>query len=234
MKGPFRLEGIYSLNSLQEFHHYGVRQWLFDLRPKSFNFIQQYVLNDCLKFLEQTGLDQDIYLRIQFEKDFMVDKIIKDLRDLGLMSNQLKFFFELSEVSDIAHAERNSIPYLFHYDFKKDSSAYSHSLLQGIILTHSDFERMQKSQQVGSFIQEMNGEISQGLFKDKVLGFSFDWHDDLQTSVIDFMPFTFYSLPINGKVESSYRQLDKEAFKGQFSIVQRRLLSNAPSSRIST
>lgn len=208
---------------------FGVKDWSFDFRPKSFNFIQQYAFNDCLKILNSSLSEHSVSMRFQFEKDFMVDKIIDDLKEFYPIKN---LSFELSESADIVHSEKHQIPFYWHYDFKLDSSVYKNPLLKGIILSAADCQRMQATNSLGSFIIEFCKLQQEGIFKEVELLLHFDWTQELMSSVLDFLRINTYSLPINSQIETSYRQVNQELFKDHWVLLKKQLLSNGSTKSI--
>ena len=229
MDSQFRLEGIYNTQSLTFFMSFGVKNWSFDFRPKSFNFIQQYVFNDCLKLLQDSLSTHSVSMRFLNEKDFMVDKVINDLKEISPLKN---LSFELSDISDVTHAERNNIPFYWHYDFRLDSSVYKNPLLKGIILSAADCQRMQASNSLGHFIIELSKLKSDGILKNQELILHFDWSQELMSSVLDFLPINTFSLPINHQIETGYRQVNQELFKDHWTLLKKQLLSNGSTKSI--
>jgi len=229
MESQFRLEGIYNTQSLSFFMSFGVKEWSFDFRPKSFNFIQQYVFNDCINLLQNSLATHSVSMRFLNEKDFMVDKIVNDLKEISPLKN---ITFELSETSDVAHAERNKIPFYWHYNFRLDSAVYQNPLLKGIILSAADCQRMQESNTLGRFIIEFSKLKTEGMFKNQELILHFDWTQELMSSVLDFLPIDAFSLPINHQIETGYRQVNQELFKDHWTLLQKQLLSNGSTKSI--
>lgn len=234
MRKLLRLSGIYDKISLEQFIAQDVNKWVFDLRPKSFNFIQQYVLEDCIKYLQGTGLKHVVFLQIQHEKDFMLQKLLNDLKSFTPENGNIELLLDLSESQDVDLALKFNIPFLWNYDFKDDYGFLKNELFKGILINHSMLQRLSSGQQLGSFVQDILLQKANGFLKDKEIALAFDWTDDLHVSVLDFIKFDFYSLPINAKVETSYRNVNHQLVGQNLVQIKRLLLSNSSSSRIST
>lgn len=229
----FRLEGIYNQLTLEALYKRGFDSWVFDMRPKSFNFVQQYVLNDCLKYLVSTGVRHQVYLRFHLEKDFMLKAIVEEAKNIVGPSDQITLALELSDKTDCELAQSLEYPFVWQTDLRKDSPVLEMSFFRGMVLSSSQIHWLASRNELGAFAQYINTQVREGGLADKDLIFSFDWTDDLMSSFLDFLPFKQFSLPLNSKVESHYRNLDQNVFEHQFSIIEKRLLSNSDGSRIS-
>ena len=88
MSTNIKVNGIYDVVTMKYFLEQGIFNVSFDLRPKSLNFIQTYLI---ASLLEQTEMSR-CYLHFCDEKKFVIDKILEDLSSvIGRHSLYLEF-----------------------------------------------------------------------------------------------------------------------------------------------
>ena len=86
-KNNLRIDGIYDFRTVHFLEQKMVQNYSLDFRTRSFNFLQQH------KFFELLGKDikkdNRYFLHYAYEKDFIISKMIDDLRyELGIGDNE--------------------------------------------------------------------------------------------------------------------------------------------------
>jgi hypothetical protein len=114
MDNRVNVAGIYNLEILKSSIANGVKNFTFDLRPSSFNFIQEYVLLELLEYISLR--DTTIYLHFEGEADFVIQKIVKDIRQVMASRGKLELIF--SDNNSIDYYEQFQTP--FHMVLKSN------------------------------------------------------------------------------------------------------------------
>lgn len=130
MNNRVNVAGIYNLEILKSSVAAGVSDFSFDLRPTSFNFIQEYVLLELLEYISLK--DKRIYLHFEGEADFVIKKIIKDIKQVMAGRGQLELIF--SDFNSADYYEQFHTPY--HLIVKEggvEPKVNESSLLAGLI-----------------------------------------------------------------------------------------------------
>ena len=90
--------GVYDLDSAKTLINCEVERMCFDLRPKSFNFIQGHVLLNILEFIPLGSMT--ISLLFENEASFIVEKILKDAKQVMAGRGKLEVNFASCNTSD--------------------------------------------------------------------------------------------------------------------------------------
>lgn len=202
MDRPKRLSGIYDLRTLNFLIENRVRHFVFDFRPTSMNFIQEYKALELLDQL-QTGV---LYLLFSNEKTFMIERIAKSCRDhfggeiiLEIEGQIEKDFFDLN------------LPFLYRLQDKEQLTIYREALLNGNCRGHVlSYDMLKDLHENGGFLSWVKeyygllGSRSLDIKQDLLL----DWDSDIFPSLFEYLDFDTITLPINTKVEVCYRNVD--------------------------
>lgn len=108
-KKTLRVEGIYDQETLKNLIEMGIEHFCFDFRAKSFNFLQQYKFLDFLR--ENYQHHHTYYLRYEGERDFIIQKMIDDLK---LEYNWVNFYLEFSGGEPLPFVEQYSLDFYYH------------------------------------------------------------------------------------------------------------------------
>lgn len=216
MKVKFRIDGLYDKRTLDFLSEMGIYDYLFDFRPKSFNFLQQYRFYEILEhYFQEAGknpLDQSrFYLYYDDEKDFIIKKMVDDLR--GLLRSSLKenhfsrFFLEFSDNRDVSFYESFGVPFYWHFRPDRMLSPFLRSpLLKGVVLPFSFLERLHSEGTLLNFVQNFHAQLlGHATSIERELVLSLDWGANIFPSLFEYFDFDMLALPVNNKVEVSYR-----------------------------
>jgi hypothetical protein len=188
--------GVYDKTTLNTLSNIDVRNIIFDFRPRSFNFVQEYKMQEILE--NEIHENSQIGLCFESEKAFIIDKIFNDLENKSYITKeQILLFLE----GIIEKATREHYLYYWKYDQRMDLN----DLLQddnclGIVLDQVLLDSLNQSQQLYQFMSKLiksNKEIVVESSK-------------LPTGLLDFFKIDSLILPLNKEWEVGYRQVDQD------------------------
>lgn len=204
MNNRVNVAGIYNLDILKSAVSAGVEDFTFDLRPTSFNFIQEYILLELLEFINLR--DKTIYLHFEGEADFVIQKILKDVRQVmaGLGKIQLLF----SDLNSLEYYEQFQTP--FHLVVKDNGiepKINDSAFLAGLVFPLETVEQfgLSKCLKIMGAAKNVNGErvISSEVRYDSSR--IVDTHNDIPSDQLFFT--------IGSHLEVGYRQVDSLRIK---------------------
>lgn len=199
-----RVNGIYDLRTIKELIKLQVKHIGFDFRPKSFNFIQIYKVEEFIKDID--GHFEKIYLHFSDEKDFMIQKIIQDILKTGITKEQI--VLEFSDSLNQEFYEQFGINYIVHLD-KDLRNLERTKLLKGISLHSAHLEEIIKSDQFPSFVNEVYT-FYPYLKSDQTIELHLDmnWDSEPYTCYSEYLKPEFIIYSINPLIEVCYRNVN--------------------------
>jgi hypothetical protein len=202
-----RLTGVYNSQTITHLKDCSVNHFGFDLRPKSFNFIQAYKIQEILTTVDT--LIDNFYLHFENEKDYVISEIS------SMIVSHLKhgkLFLEFSGDNDLNFYDQFSVPYLWHFNEKIDLGQIEKSqYLQRIVLEQNTLEHLNRYNRMYDFL---NGLAPLLTNKQIELELKLDWDSALMEAILDFYPVAMISFGVNSKVEKSFRQIDLQRVQG--------------------
>ena len=138
------LKGITNSSQVQCASEAGVNGYTFDLRPKSFNFIQLHKIQSICteKFLTQ------INLLFDNEKDFVIKELARKLNEVGV-STSLEFI----NVSDLVFLEKLGEEYSLYFNSSLSLKKIKEcSNIKKIILEHQTLEEFHQKGELFGFL----------------------------------------------------------------------------------
>ncbi len=207
MSPKIRIDGVYDHTTFNHLSNLGIEDFLFDCRPLSFQFIQQHCLNDIL--IEYQRPFQNYYLQFSDEKDFVIEKLLRDLKETlqNPQEEKKEVFLEFSGQEEVEFMESFQTPF-----YKQiENTTYLRPLLsslylKGLVFPFSYFEELKANNELDWFQDYFEQEVAQLPSLDIIL--KLDWDDNVFGSLFDRFPFKQVSFPINANVESAYRQVN--------------------------
>ena len=195
-----------------------INDFSFDLRPKSFNFVQEYVLLDIIKEIYRPW--NRYYLHFENEKDYVIKKILADVKESAVKTDSAtdlieNLFLEFSDGLTVQYYESFKTPYVFHLDERHRFEEFLASkYLRAINLSYSYLHHLHQGGKLGEFAGSFLKLIKRFEQHQKIeVMLSMDWNEDIVPSLFHYFQFNVISLPLNHKVELSYRNLDYELLK---------------------
>lgn len=226
-----KLSGLINESSFALAERLGIDHLGLDLRPKSFQFIQEYKLIELIK--ENFRTECFYYLHFYEEKDFVIKQFLEDLdRELKETSGYLglasHFRLEFSDRERSSFYDSFGVPYIWH--LRDDVLLVDHlnaKNLDGVVLAFETLEKLQLTGELDSFYQDFLVELSR-VKKERTIKcyLDCDWDSNLFPSLLRVMTIDFMALTLNSKVEISYRTLDEEKLESSLSYIKKFIEDN--------
>jgi hypothetical protein len=213
MSTLIRVDGIYDQRTIQNLQETAVKDFGFDFRPTSFNFLQQHVFLDLIKKNQATDLN--FFLRYENEQDFVIKKMIDDLKLATDSSNGSavkfsNFNLEFSDTNSAEFYDQFEVPFYWHYTASVSlSSILDTKNIKGIVLDYKFLEEIRDNDNFQNFVQNFF-QVAYKKIEEKSLKIvlAVDWDANVFPSLFDFIDFDSLVLPINSKIEICYRNVD--------------------------
>jgi hypothetical protein len=235
MGETLKIAGIYNLESLQRFSEEDVSLFSFDFRPRSPNFLQEYNFKSIIE--SEFNHQAKYYLQYQDEKDFMINKMIdeikKSLSSIGRKSEFFSnFYLQFSDVQTIEFYKSFPLNFIWEYhplgDIEKVVQCPNNC---GIVIPYDYI----KNAALDGSLQEMTIKILRAR-QIKVaannnkepfqLTLQLNWDTDILPSLSEFLSFDCIELPINSLVEVSYRNVDFSKISNSISDIKKIAFQN--------
>ncbi|MBF0207948.1 MAG: hypothetical protein HQK53_13800 [Oligoflexia bacterium] len=247
-----RIEGIYDTRTMQFLKRSGVEHYSFDMRPRSFNFLQQHRFFEIVE--RHFAADYYFYLRYEGEKDFVIKKMLDDIAEKGILSRE-SFLLEFSDNQQAEYYESLGHPFLWHY--QEGDEAKLHELLplvnfRGLVFSQRFFQEAHRLGRWYSLLNQLLSGMGVGpLGRDSArptVVLTSDWnfshnfyrllnspyfsdhvdqHDkhDKHDQHGQALGVDIFSLPIDSSVEVCYRNVDFYKLDHELKLVPKELVS---------
>lgn len=194
-----KISGIYDKRTFLALREIGMSYFEFDFRPRSFNFIQKYVLEEILK--TQIIGSEKIFLHFANEADFIV-RDIASLFDDQLMKPHLVFSDDL----EASYYDQFQLPYFWHYRAdKKIKDIVASEYNKGIIFDLEFLDDLYKKQTLTSFVSNFLS-LKSAINKEIII--KLDWGQVLPRLIEELLGPSLIEMSINTNVEVCYRNVD--------------------------
>jgi hypothetical protein len=207
-RSSIRIDGVYDFKTIEIFIQEGVTDFVFDLRPRSLNFLQHYKLIEIISRFKNMPINW--YLHFSNEADFIINKFITDVDRVlaGTVGNNV--FLEFSDEKDFSWYEQFNKKYFVRMNLNaraidrlRDNIRNCH----GIVL---DSSLLIQDIQAGT----IEGQMAQ-LFKNEYflqnnpqLFILKQWDEEIFEEM--YFKVDRYSFPISRRFEISYRNIDPD------------------------
>lgn len=212
-----KINGVYSYDLMLFLKSMGIKNFGFDLRPKSFNFIQLHVIKDIIQKCD-TGNETYSFM-FSNEKDFVINELIKSIESDTLLTRD-RVLLEFTDVHDINDCESFNLNYIWHFS---ESSNYrklsSTQFLRVLSIDQKILEQYQNSGQVYEFIKEINNLRGENT----LLDLRVNWDESIIESINDFYLPNLITLEISQLVESSYRNPNQSILQDHLNVIKHQL-----------
>ncbi|WP_044557452.1 hypothetical protein [Halobacteriovorax marinus] len=217
MKSSVIVAGIYDKRTIQRLKEVGVDQLSFDFRAKSFNFLQQHIF---MQLQQELQIQEKIYLHFENEADFVISKILDDLK---LSRGSANTYLEFSDMNSDQFYDKFETPFLWHYNFESPfiDKIPNAKYLRGIIFKFSDLLKLHEDGVLLNFCNNFHS-LYINCLKDEnfKLILQLDWDSNLFASISEHFDFTDISLNISDKVEICYRNVDLSKVSGHIEYLR--------------
>lgn len=206
MKSSLRIHGIYDLRTLAPIKETKVHHWVFDLRPKSLNYIPAYKLEEIL---QKEGMYADsVTLHFSFEKDFIIRKVIDDLLK-AYPQIEGRLFLEFSDNESVQFYESFGLPFFWHYQsLKHTSEILASSKLKGLIFESDFLDGILGSEVERNFLMNLFS------LNPRLVSHPIDFilnvneRTSFSRTFFEFLDFTMITLVLGPEMEVCYRNID--------------------------
>ena len=223
MNTRIKIEGVYDSETLNVLREEGIVDIAFDFRPKSFNFLQRHVLLDILK--ESYSPRERYSLHFSNESHLMIEKITTDLKEVLSLPKETwsqACYLEFSGNESPQEMDSHGMPFYWHYRIEKNMvSVMNCHFLKGIILDYNLLHQFHENDKIYHFIKTFLSSISSLLQeREGELVLKRNWESNIFPSLYDLLDFSVISLPIDNRLEFSYRNVDTKKMKRELSAVK--------------
>ena len=206
-----RIDGIYDKRTLASIFNHQVIDYQFDLRPRSFNFIQEHKLLDIIMNVDNLLLGRPsfrYFLHFAGEQDYVITKLASDVKKVIKQNDAI--ILEFSDAKEVDFYDSFGTPYFCHYHpLMKLGSFLASPYFSGLVVPYSHLEGLHEQGMFHNFVKNLLqvsfGALESGKME---LVLALDWDSNVFPSIYDFLDFSLVSLPINNKVEVCYRNVD--------------------------
>lgn len=207
----FKIGGIYDKRTFLSLKEIGISHFEFDFRPRSFNFIQKYVLEEIVKS-SMIG-NEVLYLHFANEADF----IIKDI--VSLFDNtSIKPILVFSDDQSSEYYSQFNLDYYWHYRAdKKIKEILNSSLNKGIIFDLEFLDELYQKQTITTFTSNF---LSMPNALTKELAVKLDWGKSIPRIIEELMSPQIIEMGINPNVEICYRNVDTRKVVNSINFVK--------------
>lgn len=195
----FILKGVTKDETIKSLLPIGVREFSFDLRPRSFNFTQLKNIKEIVILNPAVEL---FSLCFANEPEHMVSELyLKVSEDLN---EKQKLWVEYTGGESLMACEKQGLPYIWHYHpGEKIKHIHDTEYLKRIVFKHSILEEFHQNGELHGFFGLFQDYTEKVMFEIQV-----DWDTELILSLFDFFQIPMLSFEINQKVELSYQNPD--------------------------
>lgn len=203
-----RFEGLYDIRTMMFLKGQGLFNFSFDFRAKSFNFLQQYRF---LEILEKSYNKNCIYfLQYQNERDFVIQKMLDDLKLnwSGRCNLHEQFFLEFSDNQELNFYQQFDFPFYWHFQDRKDiNELIKSNNLKGLVFNSKFFEEYINKGSWYGFLQSLFTIVPNIKM---ILSTDFDFILSLakRSINIELMGIDLLSFAIDSNVEVCYRNVN--------------------------
>ncbi|MBK26323.1 MAG: hypothetical protein CME70_20150 [Halobacteriovorax sp.] len=222
MKTRLRLEGIYCPETITHLEERRIQDLGFDFRPKSLNFLQHYKFLEILE--SNYCANKNYWLHFDNEHPDLIKKLIVDSKEVlakhGATAECLSL--EFSDSKDAAYYDQFDSKFAWNFtDMEALKKVIQAKNLSVLILPFTEIEHLQNTSKFHEFVASFHKTTFESLHKNKIkLALKADWDSNLFPSLFEFIKFDFCSVPVNKKVEKSFRQIDYGKFDKNLDFYQ--------------
>lgn len=208
-----RITGLYDQRTIQLLKEQKIYSIGFDLRPRSLNFIQTHRLLELLKDVDLGS----VYLHFENEKEFIIEDILKRVKDVygG------KLVLEFTDHQSKDFYDQFKLPYMLSFDgHRGDLKGSCGEYFCGFSFDYDYFEGIHMRGYFESWVTEYYRTIS---FLGRQIQHHLirQWDSDIFPSLNELLDFDYVSLPICSEVEVCFRNVDLKLFEKQVDYIRK-------------
>ncbi len=222
MKTRLRLEGIYSPETIDHIEQREILDLGFDFRPKSFNFLQHYKFLEILE--EKFSSRNQYWLHFENEHPDIIKKLLVDAKEVlskkGIAEDPI--LLEFSDNQSLEYYDSFNQRFSWNYvDLESLEKVIQSKNLEVLIIPFTEIEHLHNTGRFQEFVSMFHKKTFKAMHDNKIkLALKTDWDSDLFPSLFEYINFDFCSIPVNGKIESSFRSIDWVKFDSNLDYYQ--------------
>lgn len=210
-----RISGVYNSDIVRQLIEQNIREVGFDLRPRSFNFIQIHAIQSILSELPSSRLK--IFLQFENDKDFVIKEIVQKVcATTGLVAGE-NLWVEYSGSETPEFCNKVGIPYIKLLIEKDFSPWLNSSKCHGLVINEQFMGRLGMHADALSFL----GQLFDRVTSDFRIDLTLDWSSEISKSLLEFYPFEALNFHIDSKVETTYRSVNLQLVRGHVEHTKR-------------
>ncbi len=200
------LDGIYDKRSFQFANTHAKGIYGFDFRPRSFNFVQAYVVEELLA---DSLFNENDIIELHFENDseIIVNSIVSQVAN---HHSNIRLNFGTSSIHQKSYLESFGKAFSVIFD-AKDSNAY-HKVLsplcQSVVFDYEFLHDLSATGQLDRFIINFYSKVMKAKNDKFEIGIRLNWDSNLSSSVIESIGPNYIKFEISPQVERCYRNID--------------------------
>lgn len=212
-----KINGIYSIETIQFLQDLKIKNFGFDLRPTSFNFIQLHSIREIISKVD-TG--KEVYSFIfENEKDYVIQELLKNIKEETLIDPN-RILIEFASITDISVCENFKMNYNWHFSNQINYRKIQDSnYLKILSFSQRELIELQNKEEFFHLIKEIN-EIKND---SNILDLRVDWTESLIESIIDFINPQILTFEVNNLVETSYRNTNNQLIQNHLYQIAKQL-----------
>jgi hypothetical protein len=201
----FKVCGIYDLNTVKNLISLWIKDFEFDIRPKSLNFIQIDNVAEIVNNLSLNGLTISLYF--EDDKDFVIQHTIKTLADKLTITTSSDFKYDLfvGGLNNVSFFNQFGLNFCWKYNELVDVDSLKElEFLKGVSFEYDFLERLMNFGHLFDFMKEFKSKCPEGTY----FQFENKWDSSPMETITDFLDFRSIQYEISTYVENSFRNID--------------------------
>lgn len=215
MTQNLKIEGIYDLRTLKLLKSKGLKDFGFNFSPKSFNFVQEYVLLEQLTPILEPS--DRLHLHFVRDNDPMISKAILDLSKAGIDKENI--FLYCDEWSELP--AQHQVNYFLNYYPEINPAYFKSQYFSGLVFDFNFFEDLHHNGILNNFVSNFYTHFEKILDDDKKIVLKIDWNSNVMPSLFDYFEFDLVSFSINSKIEVCYRNVDLKKLTEEMVLIEK-------------
>lgn len=205
-----KVSGLYNHRIIKQLNELGIASYEFDFRPRSFNFIQKYVLEEIIK---EINLSERLFLHFANEPDFMIQDTLSVFKD---SEHQVSLMF--SDDQDVSFYEQFDTPFFWHYRPEALSKNILKSRnLAGVVF---DIEFLNDVLNKGNLLNFYSNFLQMTRGRDLSIVINIDWDGAVSSEILELFSPDFLDVAIGPKVEICYRNVDSKKIENSIKFLK--------------
>ena len=205
-----KVSGLYNHRIIKQLNELGINSFEFDFRPRSFNFIQKYVLEEIIK---EINLGEKIFLHFANEVDFIINDILSVFKE-----SEHRVFLSFSDDQELSFYESFETPFFWHYRADAVSkNILKYKDLAGVVF---DLEFLNELSAKGTLLNFYSNFLQITSGRELQMVINIDWDGAISSEILELFSPDFLDVAISNKVEICYRNVDSKKVENSIKFLK--------------